>query len=99
MNKVKLVFTFYRSFAFVSILISFSAAAIIHAYGIKTFTALFWFKIFSLILFAFFVAGFKKKELYYYRNLGLSGCMAMSLAMLLDMLLFLGILTLSILLR
>jgi len=46
--------------------------SIIFAYGLEPFAALFWFKVLTLALIFFFINNYKKKELYYYRNLGVS---------------------------
>lgn len=43
-----------------------------HTHGIRTFTALFWFKAITLGLIYYFVNSYKKHELYYYKNLGFS---------------------------
>ena len=44
----------------------------IYSNGIKTFQVLFWFKIFTLGLIFYYINSYKKKELYYYKNLGIS---------------------------
>ncbi|RKD89705.1 hypothetical protein [Mangrovibacterium diazotrophicum] len=70
-KKLRLIFGFYRSFAFPSLLITMACVAIIYANGLSAITALFWFKIATLGVTVYFVNIYKRHEFYYYKNLGL----------------------------
>lgn len=72
LNKIRLVFTFYRSFAVVSNLVTMACLSILYANGIKTFTTLFWFKMATLAILVLYIRTYKKQAFYYYRNLGLT---------------------------
>lgn len=99
MNKIKLVITFYNSFALLSILITFFSMAILYANGIRAFTALFWFKITSLAIIVYFIEGYKKKEFYYYRNLGFTNRRLWGITLVVDMVIFILSLILILSLR
>ena len=72
MTTLRLIITFYKSYALASWIISLSCMSIVLANGLKTLTALFWFKIITFGVIFYFINIYKQKELYYYTNLGLS---------------------------
>jgi len=72
MTMFRSILTFYRSFAFVSYLITFACMFIIYTYGIKTYTTLFWFKLITLGLIFFYLKKYSQRDFYYYKNLGVS---------------------------
>jgi len=72
MTTLRSILTFYKSFAFTSLLLTVICLKIVVTYGISTFQALFWFKIISLGLIFYYINSYKKNELYYYKNLGIS---------------------------
>lgn len=72
MKALRLILTFYRSFAFAGFLITLACVNIIYMNGIESFTPVFWFKIFTVVLIYYYINGYKKNELYYYKNLGIS---------------------------
>ena len=96
LRKLQLIFTFYKSFAPVSGLITLLCGSISYAHGINTFTTLFWFKVITLGLIFLYLYAYKKKELYYYRNLGLSAQYLWSVTLILDMVFFISLITLSL---
>ncbi len=72
LKTLRLLFTFYKSFLFVSLLITSICVALFWQYGYSIFSSLFWFKILTLGLTYYFINDYKKKEYYYYQNLGIS---------------------------
>ena len=72
MRPIRLVITFYRSFALASLIITMSCLAILHTWGIETFTALFWFKIITLGIIFYYIQSSNKNLFTYYKNLGLT---------------------------
>ena len=72
MQNIKLYITFYKSFCFVSILISFACAYLFFKWGISIFTVLFWFKIITLALIIYYIREYKSKEFYFYKNVGIT---------------------------
>jgi hypothetical protein len=46
--------------------------SIIYANGVSTITVLFWFKIGTLAMIYSAISSYKRKEFYYYKNLGVS---------------------------
>jgi hypothetical protein len=74
-KKIRLILTFYKSFAFASNLITLVCGVLIHGFGAKgiyIIQPIFWFKIFTLAIIVFFIQSYKKNEFYYYKNLGIS---------------------------
>jgi hypothetical protein len=72
MTTLRLIITFYKSYALASWIITLSCMSIILAGGLKTLAALFWFKIITFGVIIYFINMYKRKEFYYYKNLGLS---------------------------
>ena len=71
-RTLRLILTFYRSFFFTTFVLNVMGMSIIYAHGINTFTALVWFKIITLGMILYVIDLYKKKEYYYYKNLGVS---------------------------
>jgi len=72
LKHLRLILTFYRNFLLASWLITFICAEILWKYGMGTFTFLFWFKLFTMLVIFYFIKRNKSKEFFYYQNLGLS---------------------------
>jgi flagellar biosynthesis protein FlhB len=72
--------------------------SIVYVHGLKTFASLLWIKVITLALIYFFISSYKKKEFYYYQNLGVSKRFLWISSIALDIVLFvlLIILTLNI---
>jgi len=70
-KNIKLYVTFYRSFCFASILISLACAFLFFGRGTVLFTPLFWFKITTIALLYYYINGYKSKEFFFYKNLGI----------------------------
>jgi len=98
MIALRSVFTFYKSFVLASSIITLSCLNIIFIGGLKVFVAAFWFKVLTLGIIYFFINKYKRKELYYFRNLGMSKKFLWASTLSIDTLLFilLIILTFSI---
>lgn len=71
-KNIRILLTFYQSFFFVSFLITVACAALLFKLGINALVYLFWFKIFTSAVFYWMVNTYKKKEYFYYQNLGFS---------------------------
>jgi lipopolysaccharide export LptBFGC system permease protein LptF len=75
MKTLRLILTFYKSFAFLSFLITFVCLGLLYGFGtngIYMIQTLFWFKIFTLAVIVGYTNAYKKNEIYYYKNLGIS---------------------------
>lgn len=72
MNKLRLMFTFYKSFIIASGIITIACLNNLYLYGLRTLTAILIFKLMTLVLIILFINLYKKNEFYYYHNLGLS---------------------------
>jgi hypothetical protein len=87
MRTLKLIARFYSGIFFVNLLITLGSIPAIHAH--KLLGAIFWFKLITIGIVFYFTASYKKKELYYYQNLGLSKLMLGVTTSLFDFLLWL----------
>ena len=99
MRTLRLAFTFYKSYAYVSLLITLCCLMVSYTHGIKTFTALFWFKIITLGLILFFINSYKGDEYYYYKNLGLHKRVLWISTLSFDILVFIILFVISIKIR
>lgn len=87
-KTIRLLFTFYRNYYLFSSLITCCCLLIYFNYGIQTFTELCWFKTLTYGLILFVVNEAKKKEYYYYQNLGVSKALLWGATLAFDFLLF-----------
>ncbi|HVZ97022.1 MAG TPA: hypothetical protein VG847_09120 [Chitinophagaceae bacterium] len=71
-KKIRLIFTFYRSFFPASFAITTACLWIFFHNGMASFMIVFWFKIITLGGIYYFSKQYKAKEFYYYRNVGIS---------------------------
>jgi hypothetical protein len=99
MKTLGLIINFYKSFAFASWMITLSCVIIVYTHGIRTFTALFWFKIITLGIMIYFINGYKRNEFYYYKNLGISKLVLWISTLLFDFAMFILLLVLSLKIR
>lgn len=72
MRTIRAILSFYSSFAFVGFLLTAACLTIVFTKGIATFKLLFWFKVGTMWIIFNFTNRNKKKEYYYYDNLGIS---------------------------
>jgi len=89
MTKLRSLVTFYKSFAYSSSVITLTCMVLIFLYGLETFKVLFWFKIATLGLIFLVINNYKKKEFYYFYNLGISKLFLWASTLLFDFFLFL----------
>jgi hypothetical protein len=94
-HMLRLLLTFYRSYAAFSFIITLSCSQILWINGLKAFVFIFWFKIITLALTAYYINSYKKKEFFYFQNLGLSRLRLWSVTLSLDILLYIAMLTLT----
>lgn len=94
MKTIRLLLTFYKSFAVFSIFITLSCSGIIFEWGISTITALIWFKIITLGIIFYTVSTSKNDSFSYYKNLGLSKVHLWIATFIFDFLLFMTVLIL-----
>ncbi len=99
MTKLRLLLTFYGSFAFASSIITLACISLLFANAISIITILFWFKIITLVIIFFFVNSYKRKELYYYLNLGISKKALWTSVIALDILLFILLTIVAIIIK
>lgn len=99
MTKFRLLLTFYLSFAFASSIITLLCISLLYANAINIITILFWFKIITLVIIFFFIRSYKRKEMYYYLNLGISKKVLWTLVLALDMLIFILLAIVTIIIK
>jgi hypothetical protein len=86
---IRLVWTFYRNFLLLSALVTSFCLRAFWMYGFAVFFGIFWGKIATLGLTYYFINANKKKEYYYYQNLGVGKTLLWTAALSFDFLLFL----------
>ncbi len=72
MRKIRILFTFYRYYIWVSVLINLVCAFFLWKNGISVYPSLFWFKIFTMGASFYLVNDYRKQEYFYFYNFGLS---------------------------
>ncbi len=99
MRKLRLIATFYQSYAFASLLVTLFCLLRFYSIGIKPFAVLFWFKIATMAIFMYFIDVYKRDEFYYYKNLGLSKVVLWVSTLVFDFILFLVLISIALMIR
>lgn len=71
-RTLNLLYRFYLSFCLVSIIMTLVSMVLLFQLGLGAAVIILWFKIITMVIFAWYINSYKSKEFYYYRNLGLS---------------------------
>jgi hypothetical protein len=87
-KKIALIWSFYKNFIFLSLLITLICAFLLWEYRFVIFPILFWIKVATLGISYIFINSYKKNEYYYYSNLGLSRSLLWSGSIVFDLSVF-----------
>lgn len=89
-KTIRLLWTFYKSFLVLSILVDIACVWTFYRYGYSFIsTVLIWFKAFTMVLAVMFINIYKKSEFHYYHSHGLSKTLLWTVTLLFDFILFL----------
>ncbi|OQX75746.1 MAG: hypothetical protein B6D64_11140 [Bacteroidetes bacterium 4484_276] len=94
MRQLRIVLTFYKSFIIASGIITLTCLSALHINGLKVLSAILLFKLFTLGIIILYINLYKKKEFYYYQNLGLSKPTLWIYTLATDLILFVSLITL-----
>lgn len=94
-RNIRLLFTFYRSFIWVSLFIDVACMYLLCKNGISAYKALFWLKLFTMGAASYFINEYKKHEYFYFYNFGLSKKTLWIFTLVFDLLLFFGLMILA----
>lgn len=72
MKIIRQLISFYKTFAFASVLMSIVSLSAIYIGGVDSFTIVFWFKIITLGLIYYYMDIYKKEIYCYYKNVGVT---------------------------
>lgn len=72
LKRLRLIFTFYRSFLLASVLITGCCLVLFWEYGMSIFNVLVWLKFITMGIIGWFINNYKSKEYYYYQNAGIA---------------------------
>src|ERR1700744_74826 len=101
MRTFKLIARFYRGFFladFLATLVLVCAIAIHHDMATKLIGPFFWCKIISIAVVAYAAITYRKKELYYYQNLGITKWQLIIVTSVLDFLIWVALMTIVLIL-
>lgn len=91
----RLLMTFYSSFFAATFVTSIACASLFAYLGMASLTIVFWFKVATLGIVAYYISKYKRKEFLYYQNLGISKTFLWTATMFLEFLMFFFLLLLS----
>jgi hypothetical protein len=91
LKAIRLIWTFYSGYAFASMVITLSCLKLNWDADFKIFGILFWFKASTLGLLYLYMNSYKRKEYFYYQNLGVSKIMLWATTLFFDFSLFLSL--------
>ncbi len=98
-KKIRLIFSFYTYFVWVSVFIDAACAYTLWQHGISVYKALFWLKLFSMGASFYLVNEYRKQEYFYFYNFGFSKKSLWIITLAFDLLLFFGLMILACQLR
>jgi len=99
MKTLRLLITFYKSYAFASIVITIATLHFTCVGGFAMFASLLWVKIITFGMIAYLVHNFKKEEFYYYKNLGMTRKYLWISTFSIDFIIFLTLTILTLIMR
>src|SRR5580658_3356365 len=88
-KTIRLVWTFYKNFLLLSLLITLICVGLSWEYGYGIFSTLFWLQAGTLAITYYFIDSYKAKEYYYFQNLGVSRTVLWTSTLLFDFVLYL----------
>jgi hypothetical protein len=92
-RTTRLIFTFYKNFAFASLLATSLCIFLFWEYGYTVIGGIFWFRLAVAAVIFYFINLYKEKEYYYYQNLGFSKKLLWITTIVFDFALFIFLLT------
>jgi hypothetical protein len=92
---IRLLLTFYKSFFAFNFLITLTCALLYWEYGSSILKVIVWFKLLTQGLTWYFIRTYKKREFYYYRNLGIRDSILWSVTLTLDLGLYIIVIILT----
>ncbi|HVU58106.1 MAG TPA: hypothetical protein VHD83_23760 [Puia sp.] len=92
---LRLLLTFYKSFFLFALLVTLACALLFWEYGPSILKVIVWFKLLTQGLTWYFIRTYKRKEFYYYRNLGIRDSILWSVTLALDLSLYTVLLILT----
>lgn len=95
MRAVRLILTFYRNFFLVSLIVTLLCMYSLHLNGLRAFFAAFVCKTLTLATFIYVVNIYKRKEYFYYQNLGVSKLTLWSSTLFIDYILFITLMIIT----
>jgi hypothetical protein len=84
LKKVGLIWSFYKSFIFLSLIVTACCVVLFWEYHFNIFPILFWLKVATLGITFVYINSFKTNEHYYYQNLGVSKTLLWSGSLIFD---------------
>jgi len=96
MIKIRSILSFYKSFAFAGFTITLACMQFPYRYGIGTFSQVFWFKMLTLGMIFYLNNTYKRREFYYYKNLGVTKKLLWITTLSFDLILFLTLFFLTL---
>ena len=93
--NIRLLFTFYRYFLWVSVFINAACMLFLWRNGIEAYKMLFWLKLFSMGASVYLVNEYRKQEYFYFYNFGFSKRSLWIITLSFDLILFFGLMILA----
>ena len=87
-RKLSAIFRFYRGIIVLSFVIDICCLILFSKYGFSIFSGLFWLKLTTLGITVYWINEHKKKNYYFYYNMGLSKSLLWSATLSLDFAIF-----------
>jgi hypothetical protein len=85
---IRLVWTFSKGYVLASLIVTLCCLFLFWEFGPGIFIALFWLKAVTMTMTFFLVNNYKKREYYYYQNLGISKVALWVISLSFDFILF-----------
>lgn len=99
MRNIRLILTFYRSFFFLSLIITIACLYIVNVHGLKTIASVLGIKLFTFGLIYLYIGNYKRRDFFYYQNLGMPKKKLWVSSLTLDIFLFLVLMVITLIFK
>lgn len=99
MRHLRLILTFYKSFFVLSFIVTLACLYIVHVHGLKALASLLGLKLLTFGLIYLYITSYKRRDFFYYQNLGMPKKKLWFSSLTLDIILFLVLMIITLIIK
>jgi len=99
MRHLRLILTFYKSFFVLSFIVTLACLYIVQVHGLKALASLLGLKLLTFGLIYLYITSYKRRDFFYYQNLGMPKKKLWFSSLTLDIILFLVLMIITLIIK